>query len=52
MLKGYHSPSDGGEVKEYEMYEGDLIEACVKFPDEWSRTPPKASASKKGGKGS
>lgn len=44
LVTGYHT-DDKGVVTETEMYEGDLNEACIKFPHEWSKTG-KSSAAK------
>lgn len=46
LVKGYFTNA-AGDTSEQEMYQGDLNEACEKFPKEWSKTPPKASAPKK-----
>jgi hypothetical protein len=40
LVKGYHTVA--GVTKEYDVFMGDLIEACAKFPGEWSRTAPAA----------
>lgn len=37
LVTGYHTAPDG-TVTEHEMYVGELNDACIKFPKEWSKT--------------
>jgi hypothetical protein len=50
LVKGYHTDPATGETKEYEMFKGDLRDACEKYPKEWSRTAGKSAGSKTAGK--
>jgi hypothetical protein len=45
LVKGYYTNPEGVTV-EQDIYKADLIEACAKWPKQWSKTPPKAKASK------